>query len=65
MFRGGRGAPETVSGAAVSSIRAAASSPGLPMVAEARINTGEEPYRRQMRLSRRMTQAMWEPKTPR
>ena len=65
MFLGGLGAPDSVTAVTGSPTRLAPSSSGLPTVADERIKTGCEPYRLQIRLSRRMTQAMWEPNTPR
>ncbi len=38
---------------------------GLPMVAEAKMKTGDEPWKRATRWSRRSTLARCEPKTPR
>ena len=61
----GRGEPSSVTastGAPTSRVAAAA---GSATVADARMNTGSAPYRRQIRRSRRSTCPTWEPNTPR
>lgn len=59
------GAPsESISSNSVPTRRSASSS-GLAIVAEVKMNLGSAPYIRATRRSRRSTLATWEPKTPR
>jgi hypothetical protein len=60
-----RGAVSSVTAVTSSPVRRPAVRAGSAVVAEASTKTGDEPYRAQIRRSRRSTWATWEPKTPR
>ena len=63
--RRARGAPSESTSRKGSPTSRSASSTGLAIVAEARMNRGLAPYRPATRRSRRSTFATWEPNTPR